>query len=125
MATSLHPSPDHQALRLSRERTAVTFNGFVRRFAGAGIRRIVISGAGGDDVLSADRLATVRAALIGGGGNDRLTGGAGADFFAGGPGDVVLISQDGAADRLAGGSGVVTATRDERDDTAGIEVYTA
>jgi regulator of protease activity HflC (stomatin/prohibitin superfamily) len=29
MATSLHASPDHQALRLSRERPAVTFNGFV------------------------------------------------------------------------------------------------
>jgi regulator of protease activity HflC (stomatin/prohibitin superfamily) len=29
MATSLHASTDHQALRLSRERTAVTFNGFV------------------------------------------------------------------------------------------------
>lgn len=29
MATSLQFSPDHQALRLSRERAAVTFNGFV------------------------------------------------------------------------------------------------
>jgi regulator of protease activity HflC (stomatin/prohibitin superfamily) len=29
MATSLHVSPDHQALRLSSERPAATFNGFV------------------------------------------------------------------------------------------------
>jgi uncharacterized delta-60 repeat protein len=101
----------------------VNFNGFVRRFAAAGIQRVVISGAGDDDVLSADRLVTVPAKLVGGEGNDRLTGGAAADLLAGGPGDDVLISRDGAADRLDGG--VDTVTRDERDDTAGVEVYTA
>jgi hypothetical protein len=103
----------------------VTFNGFVRRFAGAGVRRVVVSGAGDDDLLSAERLVTVRARLVGGEGNDRLTGGAAADFLAGGPGDDILISHDGAADRLDGGSGVDTATRDERDDAIGVEVYAA
>lgn len=67
MATSMHVSTDHQALRLSRERPAVTFNGFVMlgvlllAIAGglAGLGLFRASPLGGIGILAASVIAFV------------------------------------------------------------------
>lgn len=68
----------------------------------------------GNDILTGDGNAN---ALAGGAGVDLITGGLGSDSLSGGPGDDVLNAQDGVEDRLKGGTGTDSGTKD-----AGIDI---
>lgn len=98
-----------------------TLNGFSQRFAAGDVRRIVLSGGRGDDLLTVDSAITLPAALLGGAGNDRLSGGGGPDRIIGGPGNDALFSRDSIADVLLGGAGDDQARKDEMDRARGVE----
>jgi hypothetical protein len=70
----------------------------------ATIKRLVIQGSDGNDSVQVKGDVKVPLAIFGGGGNDSIQGGHGADLLAGGPGDDSLTSQDGS-DVLIGGAG--------------------
>jgi Ca2+-binding RTX toxin-like protein len=70
-------------------------------------------GAAGDDYLFGDNPAADP--MLGGRGDDILSGGRGADHLFGGPGEDVLIGGAGA-DHLDGGSGADTAAYTESDE---------
>ena len=102
----LAASPAADAVRLQRTRNGrevrVTVNGEDQGvFAPTG--RVVIAGGAGDDVIDARKMA-VGVELLGGGGNDVLRGGRGADVVLGGDGDDTLCGGD-RRDVLIGGPG--------------------
>jgi Ca2+-binding RTX toxin-like protein len=72
-----------------------------------------------------DDVATVRAAeptiLVGGAGNDTLTGGSQADDFDGGTGNDTIVSRDGTRETVACGPGFDRVTADALDVAAGCE----
>ncbi len=70
------------------------------------LRRVVVEGGDGNDVVdgSGQAQAPIRLVLRGGDGNDVLKGGAGNDVLEGGAGDDAL-SGNGGADVLRGGAG--------------------
>src|SRR5204863_6147090 len=53
----------------------ITINGVLTTRPIAGITKIELNGAGGDDILTIDPSVTIPATLEGGDGNDSLTGG--------------------------------------------------
>ena len=83
---------------------AVPVTGGVPTIANTTLIRIL--GLGGNDVLLADEAngPMPPANLLGGEGDDTLTGGANADELEGGPGDDTLLGRDGN-DHLVGGPG--------------------
>jgi len=83
----------------------------------------VIGGNGNDRITGSDATN----ALYGGGGNDQLTGSAGADSLFGDDGDDTLFARDGVADLLLnGGNGFDSAQIDSSDaNKTGIEKYLA
>jgi uncharacterized delta-60 repeat protein len=103
----------------------VTLNGVTRTFEAADVRRITVSGRGGDDDLSADAALTLPVSLLGGAGNDVLAGGGGDDTLAGGAGNDLFTSRDTSADQLLGGPGADIATKDPRDTARTIELLLA
>jgi Ca2+-binding RTX toxin-like protein len=70
------------------------------------VQRIVINAGGGDDTVSMPSVS-LPAVIDGGTGNDRLTGGRGADDIRGGAGD----------DRLTGGFGADILSGQDGNDT--------
>lgn len=73
-----------------------------RVFFRSDVRRLVVNGRGGDDLLS--NLTDVPSTLYGGAGNDLVYGGDAADSLSGGDGSDVM-SGGGGADTLDGGTG--------------------
>ena len=71
-----------------------------------------VLGGGGDDVLTGDADANV---LEGGAGNDKLTGNGGPDELRGDAGDDEMLAQDGGFDRVLCGSGNDTGAADSVD----------
>jgi Ca2+-binding RTX toxin-like protein len=103
----------------------VNINGTVSSFAllnadsTPAITGIAVLGGGGNDKITIDQTnggITLPATLVGGGGNDSLTGAAGNDLLVGGGGDDVLVGGDGD-DKLIGGGGT-----DSLDGGAGTNV---
>ena len=103
----------------------VTLNGVTRAFDAADVRLITIAGRGGDDEISLAPDVTVPASLLGGAGNDLLTGGGGADTLSGGAGNDLFTSRDTTPDLLLGGPGADIATKDPRDAARTIELLLA
>src|SRR5262249_52631270 len=68
------------------------------------VENLVITGKGGDDVLSATGTPdpSLRVTIDGGGGNDMITGSAGADTLLGGGGNDTVIGVRGADVALLG-----------------------
>lgn len=107
---------------------AVTYNDTTRAFdyflnnvliqsrPAAGLRKLVINGGAGDDVITVSGTRAVPATLNGGDGNDILTGGIGNDVINGGNGNDTL---DGGAgkDQISGGAGADTITGGAGADT--------
>src|SRR5687767_10442953 len=91
----------------------VSINGTVSSFArlntdgSAAVTGIKVSGGNGDDKITVDGVnggITLAATLVGGNGQDSLSGGAGADMLIGGNGKDELKGGDGN-DTLLGGNG--------------------
>jgi YD repeat-containing protein len=82
----------------------VSVNGEVRTVSAARLRRIRASGGAGDDVIRLGAGVSLSAVLLGGAGDDELTGAAGADVVIGGKGDDDLGGGAGT-DRIVGGQG--------------------
>lgn len=100
----------------------VTLGGVAKRFDVGLVRRIVLSGGGGDDVLTVADDIRVPVTFLGGAGNDRLTSGGGADRLLGGAGNDTLLARDTSADILIGGAGTDQVEEDELDEGVTIEV---
>src|SRR5262249_8818807 len=83
----------------------------------ANTTEIVVFGGSGDDTISLGNAALPPAQLIGGHGNDVLTGGSGADQLFGGIGNDTLNGGDGD-DILFGGAGDDTVIGGKGTDTA-------
>jgi uncharacterized delta-60 repeat protein len=79
------------------------------------VRRVVVRGGAGDDIISIGDTITTPTLLDGGGGNDRLTGGGGRDRLLGGAGDDTLDGRAGR-DLLIGGAARDTAYLPEAGD---------
>lgn len=85
-----------------------------------------IVGGSGNDTLTGNALANNlqgnggNDTLIGGDGNDTLTGGSGADSLKGGNGNDKLLGKDGTKDVLDGGAGTDTVESDAIDSLVGI-----
>jgi Ca2+-binding RTX toxin-like protein len=73
----------------------VTFNGVTKTVDARRVKRIMVNAKGGDDAVTIDAAVTLRAQVIGGAGNDSLTGGSGDDL---------LIDVEGT-NQLTGGAG--------------------
>ena len=71
-----------------------------------------VVGGAGDDALSGSETAN---AIAGGAGADHLTGAGGADALDGGPGDDLVDVRDGGADTIACGAGNDTVNADAQD----------
>ena len=102
-------------LDYSQLTSAVTVNllsGTATGFSSIANFSMVIGGCGNDS-LAADNSAAVT--LVGGAGNDTLTGGAGADVLLGGAGNDTMRAGSGRS-LLVGGSGVDTLTGGTGDD---------
>lgn len=100
----------------------VVFNGVRQRFAGNRLRRVVLTGGRGDDVITVDSSITLPTIINGGPGNDRLTGGSGADRIIGGKGNDTLFSRDSVVDRVLGGPGIDQAQTDKADRSRSLNV---
>ena len=72
-------------------------------FASTGFSRLIVVGYDGNDKIDVSEII-LRASLYGGGGNDKLDGGAGNDYLSGGDGNDDLDGGDGD-DFLSGGDG--------------------
>ena len=77
-----------------------------------------VVGGAGNDVISGNDADNV---LDGGNGNDRIDGGGGVDTYTGGDGDDVLLARDGNREQVDCGGGSDAATGDEVDLLAGCE----
>ncbi|MDB5294146.1 MAG: hypothetical protein JWO31_129 [Phycisphaerales bacterium] len=97
-----------------------------------GIGKVVVTGTGGNDILSAANFSGVAElygaagndALRGGKGNDRLVGGPGKDTFAGGAADDTVVADyvdfaDQASSQITGGLGTDTLWMDGQVPAAG------
>ena len=85
----------------------VTIDGATTTFNVADVKRILAIGGKGNDSITIDETngaITIPAILIGGNGNDTLTGGSGNDILIGGNGNDVLSGGAGN-DRIIGGNG--------------------
>lgn len=78
------------------------------------ISRVTILGGDGDDVLTAEGM-TEGVLIIGGAGNDVITGGSGDDLIDGGEGDDIINAGDGD-DNVVGGDGNDTIDGGDGDD---------
>lgn len=109
--------------------------GYGRAFDTADVQRVAITGADGNDVLSATELLTVPASVVGGLGVDKIAGGAdddtlegsgGPDFIDAGDGDD-LVNGGGGNDGIRGQGGDDTLHGADGDDelrgNAGADVY--
>ena len=85
----------------------------------ANTRTIAVVGSGGNDTITLDEVngALPRATLIGGTGDDTLTGGSGNDQLIGQAGDDTLLGK-GGTDQLFGGADNDTLTGGDADDQA-------
>jgi Ca2+-binding RTX toxin-like protein len=85
----------------------------------ANTRAITLLGLGGNDVLTMDEAngALPLATMIGGAGNDTLTGGSGRDILIGQAGNDTLLGK-GGSDQLFGGADNDTLTGGDGDDQA-------
>lgn len=77
-----------------------------------------VVGGAGNDVISGSAADNV---LDGGDGNDRIDGGGGVDTFRGGDGNDVLLARDGNREQVDCGGGADAASGDEVDVLAGCE----
>ena len=80
---------------------------------------MIVVGAGGEDTITVDETngALPRSILVGGNGNDTLTGGSGADVLAGLAGTDTLLGK-GGTDELYGGADADVLTGGDADDQA-------
>lgn len=81
---------------------------------------IIVSGLEGNDTISVDSAVTISATLLGGDGNDSITGGGAADSIMGGAGNDTISAADGEADTIDGGTG----TDSLASSDAGLDVVT-
>jgi hypothetical protein len=103
---------DRISIRQRRGTVILDDNGALHTYAAADVRKVVIDGLLGNDLLRADRsdLPAVLSGhagndtLIGGLGDDVLAGGKGHDRLVGGPGNDQLFGQTGD-DNVRGGAG--------------------
>lgn len=102
LAVNGTPRADTIHTRIAGAALAVFVNGREMRFAAASVTRIVINGKAGNDFI-VNGARAVPSRLIGGPGNDLLSGGLGDDTLSGGPGNDRLYGQDGD-DLLDGGA---------------------
>ncbi|HEX8521096.1 MAG TPA: calcium-binding protein [Tepidisphaeraceae bacterium] len=86
------------------ESVSVAFNGATQTFPAAKVKRILVDGLAGNDVLAIAESMKVTATLLGGEGNDKITDGAGWSTLRGGTGDDTLNGGTGG-DLLVGGDG--------------------
>src|SRR5439155_4198523 len=105
-----------QAGRLIVVGTPILFGGAYYNSVGlAAVSRVFIAGGPGNDVISVSTISK-KATLIGGVGNDRLTGGLGTDDLYGRDGNDTLAG-GGGADSLYGENGDDTLAGDDGNDT--------
>jgi hypothetical protein len=115
---------DNIAIRVSGTKVRVEVNGQLVTFAIASVSSIVVDAGGGNDRVTLGAGITV-AFVSGGAGNDTLTGGAGNDTLSGDDGNDSIIGGDGndalhggaGADQLFGSAGDDHLNGDEGNDT--------
>jgi Ca2+-binding RTX toxin-like protein len=96
-------SNDNISLQTVGNQVRVTLNGKTESVVASQVKKFMVDGKAGNDTISAAKLSK-GATLLGGEGNDRLTGTAFADFLGGGNGNDILTGGAGN-DVLDGGKG--------------------
>lgn len=92
-------------LSQSGDNLKVSFNGkSAGTFSASSLSGVVVSGGAGNDTISLPAKSSLAAVLLGGDGNDKLTGGGGSSLLVGGEGNDKLTGK-GSADMLLGGGG--------------------
>jgi Ca2+-binding RTX toxin-like protein len=112
----LNGTAGHDAISLSLNGDTLVgrVNNFIYTFNYKQVKRIFVSGLGGNDRIALAR-EVLGSVIDGGAGNDTLRGGNGDDTFRGGIG----------ADNISGGRGMDRAQRDKADTLSGVEALFA
>lgn len=99
-------SHDSISVQTIGKQVRVTLNGKTETVAAAQVQKVVVDGKGGNDTINAAKLSRLLkgTSLLGGEGNDRITGSAYADYLGGGNGNDILFG-GGGNDVLEGGKG--------------------